>query len=178
MCPLHRRRRRRSGHSLRQPCIGPCLAALLCATLQHCHPWWLVVVVARQWSDPLLSLPPLPPCRSCDASFKGKSGELVLTGSTRLNDPYAVCYSQFTVAVGNDCALTVTPAAFAADLKYKNTVGGWQAVFGGQAGWPCGHACSKTCSPPHSLLNASYTPLMTFAPLPPLPCRRPAPPAP
>ena len=85
-------------------------------------------------------MPPLPPCRSCDASFKGKSGNLVLTGSTRLNDPYAVCYSQFTVAVGADCALTVTPAAFAADLKYKNTVSGW--LGGWVAGRELQHACS------------------------------------
>ena len=64
----------------------------------------------------------------------------MLTGSTRLNDPYAVCYSQFTVAVGADCALTVTPAAFAADLKYKNTVSGW--LGGWVAGRELQHACS------------------------------------
>ena len=43
----------------------------------------------------------------------------MLTDTTRLNDPYAVCYSQFDVAVGADCSLTVTPAAFSAELKYK-----------------------------------------------------------
>lgn len=125
---------------------------------------------------PAASPSPLPAC-SCDASIRGKSGTVVLTGATNLNDPYAVCYTQFTVAVDNNCALTLTPAAFSAELKYKNTVSGqrmgclpvpaaWWAASGSSGGvCVCNGAalpmCLLVCLQPAPPVSSSTTTLPT-----------------
>ncbi|EFN50934.1 hypothetical protein CHLNCDRAFT_141584 [Chlorella variabilis] len=61
--------------------------------------------------------------QSCDASFRGKSAKLVMIDATKLTDPYAVCLGQFEIYINDtSCALTVTPAAFNSQLKYKSTM--------------------------------------------------------
>lgn len=72
---------------------------------------------------PCLDCPPRIPRCSCDASFRGKSAKLVMIDATKLTDPYAVCLGQFEIYINDtSCALTVTPAAFNSQLKYKSTV--------------------------------------------------------